>query len=364
MINTISNDYLGLANHPTLVETLSQSAKQYGIGSTGSRRLSGNHTIHIECEQVFSKWLNKEDAILFNSGYQMNSSIFSSFLTKNSIVVAYKYCHASLIDGVTHSDGRLIRFKHNNMTHLDQCLNRASKMTENPNDIWILCESVYSMDGDSPNFNELCKLKYKYNVKLIVDEAHGIGIFGDNGQGLCHKTNTLNNIDLLLLAFGKAVGLCGGMVLGNNPLINHIRAHCRGYIYTTALPIPIVATLISAKDVIHHATEQRHQLQLNIAQFRDQLQAQFQQYLTQSNSPIQPICIGEPTAAIQFSDALNNHGIIAKAVHHPTVPKHQSRCRLTITSRHSRDNILAITTAIQQELPSIHTPTNLIDAKY
>ena len=343
LLNFTSNDYLGLAQNIELKETMATAINKYGLGSTGSRRLSGNHRLFLDTEESIASWIGKESAVMFNSGYQMNVSIFSTIVSKSTLVIADKLIHASLVDGIQSSDAQLVRFRHNDTGHLAQLL---KKYAHNYSDILIVCESVYSMDGDTAPIHEIIQLKNDYQARLLVDEAHSIGLFGEGGNGWVNEKGILNEVDILLVPFGKAFGLSGAMFLSNQELAARLKAKCRGYIYSTALPLPVAIGIKEASKIIQSSQSLRQNLQQNIQAFKSQLD-------TISDSQIQPIIIGDNNQASSCEKSLIEAGFFVRAVHHPTVPKGQSRLRITLTACHTVDEVLALAHQIKTVLSPV-----------
>ena len=345
-MNATSNDYLGMANHSGLKQCVANAVIKYGVGATGARRLSGNHQLFLDTEQYIANWVGKPAGVLFNSGFQMNSSIFSVLASKSTLIVADKLIHASLIDGIQNSDAQLVRFRHNDMDHLAQVL---KKYAHNYSEVIIVCESIYSMDGDTVPIKDMIQLKNEYNAKLIVDEAHSIGLYGVGGNGWINEQGCLSGVDIVLVAFGKAFGLSGGMLLSNQETVATMRAKCRAYIFSTALPLPIAIGIQKSCELIQESDQSRKKLKQNI----DALKAVIQ---TSSNTQIQPIIIGENKEAAQCEQALINAGYFVRAVHHPTVPKGHSRLRITITAQHSVDQI----SELAQQINNVMMPSRVI----
>ena len=299
LVNFTSNDYLGLSDNQELKEHIKYVVDSYGIGSTGSRRLSGNHQIFLDTEEHIAKWLNKPAAVMFNSGYQMNCSIFSALCSRSCLIVTDKYIHASIIDGIQHSGAQFVRFRHNDMSHLSQVL---KKYANNKSNVYIVCESIYSMDGDTVPINDVIKLKKEYNATLIVDEAHSIGLYGNQGKGWLHENKCINDVDIILLAFGKSFGLSGAMLLSSQDVVQKIKSKCRSYIYSTALPLPIASGIKKASEIISERHDLIEKLKNNISYFKALIS-------TKSNTQIQPIIIGDKDTAIQVEKDVIEKGL-------------------------------------------------------
>ncbi len=336
MVNFTSNDYLGFSDNEELKAHVKHALDLYGLGATGSRRLSGNHQVYLETEAHIARWIGKPAGVMFNSGYQMNGAIFSTLASKSSLIITDKLIHASIIDGVQNSEAQLVRFRHNDVHHLSQVL---KKYAHNKTDIYIVIESIYSMDGDMSPLLAIIELKKQYQATLIVDEAHSIGLYGNGGNGWVNQHNGLDDVDVMLLAFGKSFGLSGAMLVSNQEIVQRMKAKCRSYIYSTALPLPIASGIKKASEIISERNDLNQKLNKNIRLFKTLIS-------TTSNTQIQPIIIGDKDTAIQVERKLLERGFFCRSVHHPTVPKGESRLRITITSAHTATQIKALAEAI------------------
>lgn len=343
LVNYTSNDYLGLSQNNELKDTVSEAIKAYGLGSTGSRRLSGNHQVFLDTEKLIAHWIGKEAGVMFNSGYQMNCSLFSVLASKSTLILADKLSHASLIDGIQSSPAQLMRFRHNDIQHLSQLLKKYAHQYES---ILIVCESIYSMDGDEAPIHDIIELKTKYNATLLVDEAHSIGLYGDGGNGWLNQHQVMPQIDIILIPFGKAFGLSGAMFVSNKHFTSLIKAKCRGYIYSTALPIAIGIGIKKACQLIQASDNLRQSLTNHIQTFKSIIK-------TDSNSQIQPIIIGANHHAAECEKALMDLGFFVRAVHHPTVPKGQSRLRITLSAHLKSDQIIELGNQVNTVLDTI-----------
>lgn len=335
-VNFTSNDYLGLSVDEQLKQGMINSIQTYGCGSTGSRRLSGNHQLFLDVEGLVSSWVGQPSGVFFNSGFQMNVAIFQTLATQSTLILADKLSHASLVDGIINSTAPWKRFRHNDMDHLNQLL---SKYHTQYDQIFVVVESIYSMDGDQADLYGLVQLKLKYGFKLIVDEAHAIGVYGDQGRGLVSHQNLVSSVDIILLTFGKAFGLSGAALLSDEKTTAEIKLRCRSYIYSTALPLPNIAAIKTALNLVISANIQREQLYQNIDLFKSLVS-------TKSLTQIQPVIIGEKDKANQLEQYLMEHGIFSRAVHHPTVPYGESRLRITVLSHHTSTQIVECATKI------------------
>ena len=340
LLNFTSNDVLGLASNRRINAAIKQAIDCYGMGSTGSRRLSGNHQVFLETEALIADWIGKPSAVLFNSGFQMITGLFKALAGPGTLILADKLLHASLIDGIQESGARWHRFRHNDIAHCEDILKKYAHQYD---EIFLVCESVYSMDGDMPPVHDLVRLKHQFGAKLIIDEAHSIGVFGDGGRGWAFEKGVLDEVDILLITFGKAFGLCGAMVIANQQIAATLKSACRSYVYSTALPLPIAIGIQSSCEIIKRSDHLRKQLQDHIVKFKSLIQ-------TPSNTHIQPIVIGHNKATSAVEKRLIDGGFYVRGVHHPTVPKGQSRLRITINVNHSIEQLSALSMAVSDAL--------------
>lgn len=247
LTNFCSNDYLGMADHPRVKKAFHEALAQYGVGSTASALVSGYLKIHRTLEEKFAETLNRERAILFNSGYQANLGVITTFANRNSTIIADKLCHASLIDGIILSRAKHFRYRHNDLDHAQQLLNKRNERGS-----LIITESVNSMEGDICDAKALAKIARDHSAMLLMDDAHGIGVIGKRGKGICdyHNLNQ-DDIDGLITPFGKALGGMGAVVTGKKDFIEALAQFARTYIYTTALPPAICYSTLESLHIFN-----------------------------------------------------------------------------------------------------------------
>ncbi|MEP1150505.1 MAG: 8-amino-7-oxononanoate synthase [Balneola sp.] len=332
-INFSSNDYLGLSSHPKLIERSNQYAKKYGVGSGASRLVTGNLSIHEAIEDKLASTFRSEAAILFNSGYQANTSILPAVADRNSLILADKKIHNSLIQGSLLSRATLKRFEHNNYKELESQLIDAEKRDFNR--IWIVSETIFSMDGDRNDIERLIHLSEKYNALLYSDDAHALGVLGEKGLGLNFGKN---GIDISLGTFGKAFGSFGAYALCTKEMKDFLINYSGGFIYTTALPPNVLGAIDAGLDLIPTMNAERTQLLADIDYLRSGIQKLGFDTLD-SNSQIIPIVIGDEQETIDLSKYLKENGLWVSAIRPPTVEKNASRLRITLTTKHERDQI-------------------------
>lgn len=331
-IDFSSNDYLGLSSHPEMIERGKKAYEKYGASSTGSRLLSGDSDLFHELEDKIAEFKNKEAGLIFNSGYQANVGIISTLCEKGDIVFLDKLSHASIIDGVLLSSAKLMRFKHNDMEHLENLLKKERSKYR---DALIISESIFSMDGDKAPLKELVDLKNKYNCHLMVDEAHATGIFGKNGAGLVEEEGLSDQMDLIMGTFGKALGSFGAYLACSDKIKQFLINKCRSFIYSTALPPSVIACNIKSMELVKKEPFRRKKL-LETAKF-------FKESLLQkgikikSDSQIIPIVVGDNKNAIKLSNKMKENGFLVMPIRYPTVPKGKARIRLSLTYNHEND---------------------------
>ncbi len=333
LINFCSNDYLGLAHHPKVVERSIEFARKYGVGSGASRLVSGTLDIHQNLEEKLADVLGLEAVLVFNSGFQANTSILSSLADRNSLILADKKCHNSLIQGALLSRAEFKRFNHNDLDHLENLLIEASE--KNHNRIWVVSETVFSMDGDQSDLDGLIELCNKYGALFYSDDAHALGVLGEKGLGLNYGKE---GIDLSLGTFGKAFGSFGAFAGCSTEMKDYLINFCSGFIYTTALPPAIIGGLDAALELIPGMNSERGELGSNIRYLVNALK-ELGFNTGDSDSQIIPIIIGSEEETLKLAEFLEENGILASAIRPPTVERNGSRIRLTITLHHKKEEL-------------------------
>ncbi len=337
LINFCSNDYLGLSRHPDLVKRSQEYAEQYGVGSTASRLISGSYDIHTELEEKIAEIFSTEAALIFNSGFQANSTILQTITDRNSLILADKRSHNSLLQGALLSRATFQRFDHNDMDHLKALLERASEQSYSR--VVIVTESVFSMDGDRSDLEGIADLAERYQTLLFVDDAHAVGVWGEKGLGLGYGER---RIDITLGTFGKAFGVFGAFVTCSRSMRDYLVNFCPGFIYTTALPPTVIGALDAAVTLVPQMQEKRKKYHQNIELVRSEIQkAGFN--TGSSSTQIIPILVGDEQETVELSDFMKENGILATAIRPPTVPESSSRIRITLSSEHTGQHINRLT---------------------
>lgn len=331
--NFSSNDYLGLSQHPAVVRAWQQGADKYGVGSGGSGHVSGYTLAHQQLEAGLTDWLGYPRALLFISGFAANQAVIAALGNKDDRIVADRLSHASLLEAANLSPAALRRFAHNDATHLATLLAKPIGGEQ-----LVVTEGVFSMDGDSAPLADIARATRQANGWLMVDDAHGIGVCGDEGRGSCNVHQITP--DILIVTFGKGIGVSGAAVLCSASLADYLTQFARHLIYSTSMP-PAQAAAISASLAVIRSEEgaqRRHKLNALIAQFRAGAKAQ-NLAVTASESAIQPLIVGENSRTLELAAQLRARGCWVTAIRPPTVPPGTARLRLTLTAAHEPEDI-------------------------
>jgi 8-amino-7-oxononanoate synthase len=334
LMNLASNNYMGYAGDERLKKAMIASIQTYGAGATASRLIVGNHPLYEETESELLSWKNAEAGIIVNSGYTANVSIISSLAGRGDYVYSDKLNHASIVDGTILSRAKFMRYRHNDLEHLESMLKRNN---DNARKL-IVTDSLFSMDGDFAHIKELVQLKEQYNALLMIDEAHATGVYGKKGEGYSYHLGLQNMVDIHMGTFSKALGGFGAYIVGKSWLIDYLTNRMRGFIYSTALPPAILGAAKAAIEIAQRDQERRFLLQENAAYFRKLLTGHGFD-LCGSQSQIVPIMIGSNEKTIKFAELLRHAGLAAIAIRPPTVPENQARIRFTITADHRKQDI-------------------------
>ncbi|WP_034042710.1 aminotransferase class I/II-fold pyridoxal phosphate-dependent enzyme [Wocania ichthyoenteri] len=346
LIDFSSNDYLGFAISEAIFNSIHEFLIGHNIkqnGATGSRLLSGNHHLYNIVENIIADFHNSESALVFNSGYDANIGFFSSVPQRDDVILYDEYIHASIRDGIKLSNAKTYKFKHNDLDALDKLLLRHSELvSKSHQDIYVVTESVFSMDGDSPNLDAICQISKKYNAFLVVDEAHAIGVFGERGVGLVQKLNLEKDVFARLVTYGKAMGCHGAAILGNETLKQYLINFSRSFIYTTALPPHALATIHSSYNELI-TTKNRERLHKNIQYFKAEIiKNNLQNHFIKSDSPIHCCIISGNKKVKLIAKNLQKHGFNLKPILSPTVTKKEERLRFCLHSYNSKKEITEV----------------------
>ncbi len=350
-LNLAGNDYLGLAANRELLraffneQTDGNLLERYGLGSTASRLMTGNTLPYVQLEEQLRALYQAEAALAFNSGYHINIGILPALSGKQDLILADKLCHASLIDGMRLSRAKVIRYPHLDYQAIEQVL---AKDRERYRQVFIVTESIFSMDGDTADLAELVRIKDRFRAALYVDEAHGVGIRGRSGCGLAEEQGVHRQIEILTGTFGKAYGGQGAFVVGSQLLIDYLLNTARSQIFSTGLPPVSVHWLCFVLRRIPQMQAQRAKVDEMAARFRDALRAAGLR--TDGSSNIVPVMVGDSARAVAAAERVCEAGYWVKAVRPPTVPVGTSRLRLSLNAAMNWEQLAPLPAIIKASL--------------
>ncbi|AWY01798.1 8-amino-7-oxononanoate synthase [Marinomonas primoryensis] len=341
-----SNDYLGLANHPALIQALHDTAQEYGVGGGSSHLVCGHLTPHQQLEDALADWLGYERVMLFSTGYMANLGVISALAGKGRPVIQDKLNHASLIDGALLAQATMRRYLHGDVASAEKLLSRSTDSG------LLITDGVFSMDGDVAPLSELSNLAIKHDWMFMVDDAHGLGCLGEDGRG-CLSLAGLDaeRLPILIGTFGKAFGTAGAFVATSHDYADYLTQFARPYIYTTAMsPAMAGATLASLRIIQSlEGQERRDRLAAHIAYFRQRMQS-LPVVLMASETAIQPILMGDSKTALQISERLKSLGVWCTAIRPPTVPIGSARLRITLSAAHSDADLVLLCDSLEHVL--------------
>jgi 8-amino-7-oxononanoate synthase len=347
LLSFCSNDYLGLAQHPQLVDALIRAANAEGVGSTSAHLICGHRSVHAKLEEALAAWTGRERALLFSTGYMANLGVLQALLTRGDVCVQDKLNHACLLDGAGLSGAVLKRYPHADVAAA------ARQLAAHPAAAALLAtDGVFSMDGDSAPLRELAQLCAREQATLMVDDAHGFGVLGDDGAGSLSAADLgQREAPLLMATLGKALGCSGAFVAGPATLIDGLVQFARPYIYTTAMPPALAAAALKAVQLAQSEAWRREKLATLIARFRAGA-AELGLPLAASASAIQPLLLGSAEAALAAAQALERQGLLVTAIRPPTVPVGQARLRITLSAAHEEAHVDRLLGALE----TLHLP--------
>jgi 8-amino-7-oxononanoate synthase len=349
LINFASNDYLGLSQNKKIQQAIIKGIREFGAGAGASHLVSGHFSSHDEVEKKLSKLLGFDKSLFFSSGYMANMSVIGGLIKRGDAVFCDKLNHASLNDAAILSRAKVYRFNHLDLSILERQIKKSPEKNK-----WIVSDGVFSMDGDIADIAGLLALCHKYNAYLFIDDAHGYGVLGENGQGILKQNNVkswskkdLSRV-IYMVTLGKSVGISGAIVNAKKNIIDLLIQKSKPYIYTTA-STPALANGVSVSlDIIFHGQILRKKLKRNIELFRHSIKNKGA--LLDSKTAIQPLIIGNPSKALRLAETLKEEGLYVPAIRPPTVPTNTSRLRVSLSSSHKRADILHLSNIINQAI--------------
>lgn len=338
-----SNDYLGLANHPALIEAFKRAANRYGVGSGAAHLINGHNREHQLLEEALAAFTGRQRALLFSTGYMANLGTINALTDKHESHFQDRLNHASLMDAGRLSDSRMWRYQHSDMDNLRQ---RIARSTDDCS--LIVTDGVFSMDGDCANLTELADIADAHQSWLMVDDAHGFGVLGEHGAGLASAQGlTSAQVPVLMATLGKAAGTGGAFVAGDHDLIEFLIQSARTYIFTTAMPPAVAAAGRKSLELMQQESWRREHLQQLITQFKHGA-AELGLPMMPSETAIQPIMVGDSGRALRYSQALLDQGILVTAIRPPTVPAGEARLRITFSAAHTALHIEKLLSALER----------------
>jgi 8-amino-7-oxononanoate synthase len=342
-IDFASNDYLGFAKNETIFNETHEYLVQNNLkvnGATGSRLISGNHSLYTTAENFIAKFHDVPAALIFNSGYDANVGFFSSVPQRNDIILYDELCHASIRVGIAMSNAKSYKFQHNNPDDLERIILKITTQNPEPRTLYLVTESVFSMDGDCPNLEELVSISNKYNCHLVIDEAHALGVFGEIGEGLVQNLDIQNDVFARIITFGKGLGCHGAAIIGSEELKSYLVNFARSFIYTTGLSPHSVATIYIAYQQLQKEKVAMQKLKHNIKYFNQvKTQNGLKSLFVYSKSAIQSAIIPGNEKVKSIASKLQENGFDVKAILSPTVPEGQERLRFCLHSYNSEEEI-------------------------
>jgi 8-amino-7-oxononanoate synthase len=329
-----SMNYLGLTSHPKVKEAAIRATQKYGAGCAGSRLLNGTLDLHVHLEERLAQFMKREASLVFSTGYGVNVGVLSCLLGRHDVALLDAMDHASILDGVRLSFAKQLKFRHNDAADLEK---KLSQIGPDKGKL-IAVEGVYSMEGDVAPLPEIVRHKKKYAARLFVDEAHSLGVFGENGRGVAEHFGVEDDVDLVMGTFSKSLATVGGFIAGSFEVVDYIKHNARAQIFTAAIPPGAVAAVEAALDIIESEPERRDHLWENTEYMRIELEGLGFETCG-SQSPIISLLVGEDAATFQMAKRLQEEGVFVNPVMTPAVPAGQSMIRTSYMATHTREQL-------------------------
>jgi glycine C-acetyltransferase len=334
-LNFCSNNYLGLANHPQLVQAAQAAVSQYGVGPAAVRTIAGTMDLHVRLEERLAAFKGVSSAITFQSGFTANLATLPAMVGKDDAIFSDELNHASIIDGSRLSGAKIIRYAHCDPADLDRVLRENRK--DYPHAL-VVTDGVFSMDGDVAPLDEIYEVSQKHEAILMVDDAHGEGVLGRGGRGIVDHFHLHGKVDIEVGTLSKAFGVVGGVVAGNSQVVEWLRQRGRPFLFSSAMTVPDTAACLAALDILEESTELVDRLWENTRYFKGEMQ-RLGFDTGKSVTPITPVMLGEAPLAQQFSREMFENGVFAMALGFPTVPRGKARIRVMISATHQKEDL-------------------------
>ncbi|MCZ2122360.1 MAG: glycine C-acetyltransferase [Anaerolineales bacterium] len=335
VLNFCSNNYLGLANHPTLVAAAKKATDDFGVGPAAVRSIAGTMSLHVELEKRLAEFKGVEAAITFQSGFTANLAVVPALVGKEDVIFSDRLNHASIIDGCRLSGAKIIAYEHNDVKSLEEQI--KANLSQYRRAI-IITDGVFSMDGDIAPLPAIYEVAKKYDILLMVDDAHGEGVLGKGGRGIVDHFGLHGKVDVEVGTMSKAFGVVGGIVAGKSVIVEWLRQRGRPFLFSSAVTVPDAAACLAAVDLLEDSTQLVDKLWDNAKYFKTEMKnLGFNTGV--SETPITPVMLGEAPLAQQFSRELFEANVFGMAIGFPTVPQGKARIRVMISAAHSIDDL-------------------------
>jgi glycine C-acetyltransferase len=341
LINLCANNYLGLANHPAVIQAAHEALAQYGYGVASVRFICGTQSVHRELEERLSDFLGTEDTILYSSCFDANGGLFETLLDEQDAVISDALNHASIIDGIRLCKARRLRYANNDMNELEQQL----KGSQDARVRLIATDGVFSMDGSIAKLKEICELAERYGALVMVDDSHATGFIGARGRGTHELRGVMHKVDILTGTLGKALGgASGGYFSARKEIVGWLRQRSRPYLFSNSIAPPVAAGTLKVLDLLESATELRDQVHANARYFREQMQG-LGYNLLPGEHPIVPIMLGDAPLAVRLAERMQEDGVYVVAFSYPVVPQGKARIRTQLSAAHSTEQLSGVVQA-------------------
>ncbi len=350
VINLSSNNYLGFANHPRIKKAAKDAIDRYGVGAGAVRTIVGNMTVHEELDQVIAKFKHEEAALVFQSGFACNSGVIQAITDEKDLIISDELNHASIIDGVRLSKASRAVYRHSNMEDLENILKEKRDQFDN---VLIITDGVFSMDGDIAKLPEIVRLAKKYHAMTYVDDAHGSGVLGHSGRGTVDHFGLHGQVDFIIGTLSKAIGVVGGYVCGSKASRDWLLHRGRPLLFSTAMMPAAACAIMEAFRMLEETTEYTDRLWENALFFKEKLvEKGFD--IGHSETPITPIMVGDEAKTIQFSKILLDRGVYVSGIVFPTVPRSKGRIRCMVSALHTKEMLEKAVEIIEKTAKEMH----------
>ena len=332
-----SNNYLGLVNHPKVKEAAVEAARKFGSGCTGSRFLNGTLDLHIELEERLARFMKRPRALVFSTGFQTNLGAISTLAGKNDAIIIDRQVHASIVDGTRLSYGKVYKYAHNDMVDFERVVSNV-RANNSRGGVLVVTDGVFSMEGDIVDLPALIEVTERYDVRVLVDDAHSVGVLGESGAGTAEHFGLIDKVDITMGTFSKSFASLGGFIVGDKDVINYVKHRARSLIFSASIPPANAASVLAALDIIEAEPERRERVWKNARR----MQKEFRDLgfnIGNTDTPIVPIVVGDDIDAFTFWKELFDNGVFANPVISPAVPPGQAMIRTSYTATQTDEQL-------------------------